>query len=330
MNSAEVPALLQPLLPIVQEWSAATSDSERYDVAAFAERHDSRIAELEAWAAEWTPETQRVYDSWSGKRNLTDSYEACKFYFLLLMLDELEIPLPKAQEKLGKVGRLIAQLGTFEGIAASPNRMFAAMFLSDFGPEAEEAISSLKAATEDPAPEVRAWAHAALASITGNEEEHRAAIREITPQAKGVARGYARDALASIEKSPNDRAISRLAGASITNDLDEIRSLIGKVDVNAKDHNDRTALQYAVGNGQLEAAELLLQAGADPNQRDRHGDQTLLHMSACRRRGHLMIELLLRHGADPKSRDAANRTPLDIAKEHGRARSVRNLVEKKD
>jgi len=59
------------------------------------------------------------------------------------------------------------------------NRMWAARWLADFGPEAHTAIPHLRRALDDEDERVRVWAHYALACAEGNRDEHENAVREI-------------------------------------------------------------------------------------------------------------------------------------------------------
>src|SRR5690606_16531179 len=74
-------------------------------------------------------------------------------------------------------------------------------------------------------------------------------------------------------------------------------------------------LHSAVASGHLRIAERLLNAGADPNARQRAGF-TPLHGAANAGAGDL-VELLLGRGADPALRAADGRTPADLAREKG-------------
>lgn len=61
----------------------------------------------------------------------------------------------------------------------------------------------------------------------------------------------------------------------------------------------------------VEAARMLLDAGADPNLRDERG-RTALHGAASQGMNE-MVKLLVARGADPRAADGAGRTPLDYA-----------------
>jgi hypothetical protein len=320
MSKDIVPAALHGLLPVVERWGAATSDEERYKVADFAELHEERIAELERWVSAWTPEMHRAYDQWESKTQLTECYELCKFYFLLMLLDELEIQFPTSNARPDRVTKLIADLKVFDGISAVASRTFAARFLSDMEEDGTPAIAALQTATGDRNDAVRLWAHAALAIITRDPEPHRKAMRAIA--AKSNLPEYEIDpAFDAIDETSEHRVISRLTGAAITNDLPEIRKLVGRANVDLPDHNGGRAAFYAVGNGHPEALQLLLEAGADANQRNADSE-TLLHGAASRRTGRLMIPMLLKHGADPTLKDGKGRTALEVAEESKRRQNV--------
>jgi len=265
-------------------------------------------------------------------------------------------------------------------MSAAAGRMWAARNLAERGPEAKAAVPALRQATSDPEPHVRAWAHTALAFIEGNVAEHRRAIREILKnfiidkkaaedeqQERKLDRSFAQDALDELQRPADERALNRLTGAAITNDVETIRSMLKIVDVNRVDHNNSTALSYAVGNGHMEAARALLEAGANPNQlswsQDRSESQTLLHEAAPQRKGAALIrflfeygadpnqasfcgdaedgtvlhdaaresaaltQLLLEYGADPWRKNEEGKTPLDVAREDGRKKAGHLLEE---
>lgn len=326
LDAFRVPRELHGLMPIVQAWGAVAGEEERYRLADAAEADETLLAELERVPKLWTAKAAEAFEEWSDRETLTDSYEMAKFYFTFLLLDELSITLPSHQSD--PIAALVSDLRKTKGVAAGPRRMFAARHLAERGPEARAALDALRSALDDPLPEVRAWVCVALAFIQGDVEPYRSAIRQLLAEQDHpeIARMYIESALEELDRPPDERAIRRLLGAAITNDLETIAKLVRMVDVNRPDSQDnRTALDLAIGNDHPEAVALLLQGGADPNQRDRFGDQTALHQAAHRRRGGPIIELLLKHGADPGLKDKKGRTPLDVAREEARKANIRLL-----
>lgn len=322
MDATKLPASLRDLLPTVQRWGAVTSDSERYQLADTAHADDRLIAELEGFAKLWTPEVSDAYGAWSSDSNLSDSHEVAKFYFTLMLLDELEIRLP--QRHADPVEEAVRDLGIMKGVSAVADRMWAARELAERGEESKAALPALRhAAASDPEPQVRAWAHAALALIEGNEAEHRRAIKEIAAgRIPGeIDRMTVEAALEELDRTPEERARRRLTGAAITGDVDTLRKLVKSVDVNVADEHGSTPLSFAVNGRHAEAVAVLLEAGADPNRTDRDG-RTLLHEVAVSRYGAPVIRLLLDHGADPTIKNKGGQTPLDIARNRRRTAIV--------
>lgn len=85
------------------------------------------------------------------------------------------------------------------------------------------------------------------------------------------------------------------------------------VDVNAFDCYDRCALSYAIDNSDFDAAELLVQLGADVNRYTHH---TILVLTAFS--GNLEgVNFLLGHGAIFNSTGASGYTPLMAAADSG-------------
>ena len=101
-----------------------------------------------------------------------------------------------------------------------------------------------------------------------------------------------------------------LAGAARMGDLEAIKQHIADgVDINAL-FFEMPPLTWAAMMGQTEAAELLLQHGADINGRNRD-DNTALHLAVFLGRAGT-AELLLKSGADVNAKNDDGATPVDL------------------
>ena len=85
-----------------------------------------------------------------------------------------------------------------------------------------------------------------------------------------------------------------------------------KVPIDVKDISSSTAMQEAVYSGKVEAAILLLQAGADPNSRNSSGN-TALHLVMPEASRSKLFNELITAGANPNLKDNYGETPLHIA-----------------
>jgi ankyrin repeat protein len=95
------------------------------------------------------------------------------------------------------------------------------------------------------------------------------------------------------------------------NHVETIIALLEHIDVNAADHNGRTALMYASVSGFTETAKDLLEKGADMNIVDGNGHTALMHASA---NGHIeTATVLLEKGADVNATDKYGFTALMLA-----------------
>ena len=100
-----------------------------------------------------------------------------------------------------------------------------------------------------------------------------------------------------------------IVGAARMGDLEAIKQHIAEgADVNAL-HFEMPPLTWAAVMGQTEAAELLLQHGANVNGRNRD-DNTALHLAMFLGRAET-TELLLRSGADVNAKNDDGATPVD-------------------
>ncbi len=119
----------------------------------------------------------------------------------------------------------------------------------------------------------------------------------------------------------NDRELIAAAGRG---EVAEIRRLIQKGAVDGRDDHGRTALLVATHANQVEAARVLIEAGADVNAKDAINDSPYLYAGA---RGHLdILRLTLAHGADLKSTNRYGGTALIPAAERGHVETVRELI----
>ncbi len=92
-------------------------------------------------------------------------------------------------------------------------------------------------------------------------------------------------------------------------------------DVNVcNQYTGMSPLHYAAGNNRRSAAELLLNAGAKVNQRNKTG-ATPLHLAAARGLQDMAI-LLLRQGAEIDAHDRDGFTPLHLAAQHNHPEMV--------
>jgi ankyrin repeat protein len=106
-------------------------------------------------------------------------------------------------------------------------------------------------------------------------------------------------------------------------DADEVQSLLTKGhDPGAPDGDGNRPLHYAVANGNLEIAKMLLAAGADPNGRG-YGDDTPLMRARTVKMGRLLID----NGADVAAVDKDGMTPLMHACNLDVTRLVKRLLE---
>ncbi|KRX92340.1 Kinase D-interacting substrate, partial [Trichinella pseudospiralis] len=109
--------------------------------------------------------------------------------------------------------------------------------------------------------------------------------------------------------------------------LPEYNNMLNQNHVPTRYRGMRMALTLAAIYCQPDAARVLLQNGADPNDfcRDEYGVMQPPLLIACRRRDAQIAKLLLEHGADVNKEDVFGRTALMIAIE-GRSREIVELL----
>ena len=118
-----------------------------------------------------------------------------------------------------------------------------------------------------------------------------------------------------------------IADAAQKNDLETVRGLLlEKLDVNEPQVDGTTALHFASQADDLEMAKLLIDAGADASARNRVGAPPIL--SAAINGSEQMLNLLLKAGADPNQTvSATGDTPLMLAARTGVAAAVKTLMD---
>mmetsp|Transcript_24878 Transcript_24878/g.39964 ORF Transcript_24878/g.39964 Transcript_24878/m.39964 type:complete len:316 (+) Transcript_24878:82-1029(+) len=101
--------------------------------------------------------------------------------------------------------------------------------------------------------------------------------------------------------------------AAKSNDTKKLKALIeSKEDPNLEDEDNWTPLHWAVKYRNIEAVELLIEAKTKPNEKNDYG-QSPLHLAVEKQGGSYEIaKKLLEAGADPNLRDKAHITPYEI------------------
>jgi ankyrin repeat protein len=114
--------------------------------------------------------------------------------------------------------------------------------------------------------------------------------------------------------------------AAKNQDVKTVRSLLNqKADVNARSSDGSTALLWLAHWNELDTAELVLKAGADPNTTN---DFRMTPLSqACTNASAEFVRLLLKNGANPNTAIATGETPLMTCAKTGNADAVGILVE---
>lgn len=110
-----------------------------------------------------------------------------------------------------------------------------------------------------------------------------------------------------------------LAAAAKANDVALIEALLADdcSNIDERDARGYSPLMFAAYTGSLEAAQLLLARGADPNGSDFAGNSILMGAAF---KGYLpLVQCLLAHGADPTRKNAAGLDAHAFALQFGRS-----------
>jgi ankyrin repeat protein len=143
----------------------------------------------------------------------------------------------------------------------------------------------------------------------------------VTALAAGVAVAPA----ARADMNPFSDFYNNIARVAAQNDAAKIRDLLSQgYSPNQVDENNRTGLDVAASNGNLQIMAMLYKARADINQRDNVGS-TALHYAAERDRLEA-VKLLLDIGANVDVENKNGMTPLMYAAKVGDPDMVRALL----
>ena len=102
--------------------------------------------------------------------------------------------------------------------------------------------------------------------------------------------------------------------AADNNSVDALELISRRIDVNARDQNDWTALHFAAQSNSFEVARLLVEAGAEVDPVDSLGN-TPLSTAVFNYRGNGELIMLLREkNADPYVENRHGQSPLALAR----------------
>jgi ankyrin repeat protein len=123
-------------------------------------------------------------------------------------------------------------------------------------------------------------------------------------------------------------AESPVADAAMRGDVERLRALLREgADVNAAQGDGMTALHWVALNGDLDALNVLLYAGAVTDPLTRVGRYTPLHLASSR--GHAaVVSRLLEAGGKPSAATSTGVQPLHLAAQAGDAAAVKALVDR--
>ena len=117
-----------------------------------------------------------------------------------------------------------------------------------------------------------------------------------------------------------------VANAAQAGDVDSVRRLLSTgEDVDAAQGDGMTALHWSALRGDMELAELLVEAGAALDPVTRIGSHTPLHVAARAGQGDV-VAFLASSGADVQARTDTDVTPLHLAASAGDVRAIDALV----
>ena len=99
--------------------------------------------------------------------------------------------------------------------------------------------------------------------------------------------------------------------------------------VKTKYYHGQTPLMWACFCGKFDAVKVLVEAGADVNQKEKRGETAIISaMQSGPKDFPEIVEYLLDHGADPNSGSQFGNTPFQYAAEKGYISIIEKLIEK--
>lgn len=123
---------------------------------------------------------QELIDDFLDEYAITEYSESAKLYFMFGVIDAADVT--PEDDSWNTVYEHIKSLQKHGSYRKASERMWAARFLADFGPEAKPAIPFLEIALKDDDLRVQIWSHFALAKLIGDREIHKQAINTIFAQ----------------------------------------------------------------------------------------------------------------------------------------------------
>ncbi|XP_032076727.1 LOW QUALITY PROTEIN: ankyrin repeat domain-containing protein 26-like [Thamnophis elegans] len=123
------------------------------------------------------------------------------------------------------------------------------------------------------------------------------------------------------------KELSKLHRAAAEGDLGELRHLLQKQDINAKDRAGRTPLHFACANGYIDIVTFLVDNKCQLDSCDEEKRSPLMEAVECQQE--FCAIYLLEHGADPNLKDIDNNTALHFAASNSSVSLAKYLLEKK-
>ena len=120
----------------------------------------------------------------------------------------------------------------------------------------------------------------------------------------------------NLKKIERKQLEQQLLKAARDGEIEKVKELLEKTNVNAKTESGITALMMACDEGHEEIAGLLIKKRADVNAKEKNDNLTAL-MLACYHGHKDLVELLIAHRVDVNAEDKKGRTALMVASNRG-------------